>query len=169
MTTIRKQMLALAVAALATLSTGQAQAITYNFDGTIEQGALTGQAFGGQFSFDDSTLDANTDWLPLSSLEFVFDGQGYNLAGAAAGSTSVSFSGGEILGIDAVYGDDTQGFVLTNGFGSPYLAYTAGNFGSYTVSVAAAVPEPASWALGLSGLAAVGAIVRRRRPQPASA
>lgn len=161
---IRKHLLALAAAALALGSS--AQAATYNFNGTIEQGALAGLSFGGQFSFDDTLLTADTDWLPLTSLSFSFNGQTYTLAGAEANSTSASFWAGELLGVDAVYGTATTGLVLTNGFGNPYLADTAGNFGSYSVS---AVPEPSSWALAIAGLAVVGGVARRRQRHLAAA
>lgn len=159
--TMRKHLLALAAVLLAA---GSAQATTtYNFSGVIEDGLLAGQTFGGSFSFDETLLQADTEWLDLSALQFVFAGQIYTLAGADANSTAVVFSGGQVVGIDAVYTGGTMDFVLSNGFGSPYLFYVQGSdfgSGSYTVS---AVPEPSTWAMGLAGLAAIGAISRRRQ------
>ena len=50
------------------------------------------------------------------------------------------------------------------------IGASGGNLGGFAVdvagatSIAAAVPEPASWALLLAGFATVGAAARRRRP-----
>ena len=153
---------ALAALALAFAIGSSAQAATYSFSGVIEDGALAGQSFGGQFSFDDSLLAGSPDYLEPTALSLLFNGQTYSLGTALAGSSGIAFDAGKPIGIDAVWGDDSKGVTLTSGFGSPYLADTAGNFGSVTIS-AAPVPEPASWMLGLAGLAAVGAVVRRKR------
>ena len=45
----------------------------------------------------------------------------------------------------------------------PELSSTDGYFGFKTVAEVAGVPEPASWALMIGGLAMAGATLRRRR------
>jgi hypothetical protein len=157
----KKSLLALAALSLA----GVAQAATYNFSGSIEDGLLKGQVFSGQFSFDDSQLTAGTEWLSLTALQFSFAGKSYALAGAEPNSASVSFIDGRVVGLDAVYNaGSADNLLLSSGFGEPYLRYetSSGDFGSGALSISA-VPEPSTWLMSLAGLAAVGAIVRRRK------
>ena len=157
---IKHSLLALAACAL---FASAAQANTsYNFGGVVEDGVLAGQSFSGQFSFDETLLAATPDYLMPSTLTLTFNGTVYTLATALDGSIGIAFDAGKPVGIDAVWGNDANGLVLSSGFGSPYLADTAGNFGSVTIS-ASPVPEPASWALGLAGLAAIGLLMNRRR------
>lgn len=158
---IKKTLLALAAfGALAST----AQADTYTLQGVIQEGAKTGTLFSGMFSFDDSLLPSAEGWLPLTALSLSYDGQTYTLAGAEAGSSvSFDFDGSTVLGIDASWNNGAV--LLTSGFGSPFLADADNNIGAYTVTAAAAVPEPSSWMLGLTGLAMMGAVVRRRKAQ----
>ncbi len=159
---IRKSLLALAaVTTLAFAGGAQAANVDYTLNGVIESGPLAGMSFSGLFSFDDSTLSSNPDSLPVTALSLSFNGHTYSLADANP-DASVSFDTGMVVGVDATWGTDTSGVLLSSAFGSPYLGDTSNNFGSYTVTAAAAVPEPSSWMMGLAGLAMMGAVVRRR-------
>ncbi|WP_077037585.1 PEP-CTERM sorting domain-containing protein [Pelomonas sp. KK5] len=150
------------IALAALLAIGSAQATTtYDFGGVIETGVLTGTAFSGQFSFDETLLSGSPDFLAPSALTLNFNGAVYTLATAEVDSTGISFDAGKPVGIDAIWGSYSQGLVLSSGFGSPYLADTAGNSGSLAIS-ASPVPEPSQWMLMVAGMAALGAVVRRR-------
>ena len=159
---IRKSLIALAAATTLAFAGGaQAANVDYTLNGVIESGPLAGMSFNGVFSFDDSTLSSNPDWLPLTALSLSFNGHTYAWADANP-DASVTFDGGMVVGVDATWGTDASGVVLSTGFGSPYLGDTANNFGSYIVAAAGVVPEPSTWMMGLAGLAMMGAVVRRR-------
>lgn len=176
MKTFRKALLAVAALAL-TAGAVQATPVNYTFSGVIEDGGLTGQTFSGMFSFDDTGLDASTGSLALTSLNFSFFGHSYTLAEADAPAGDpkgyANFSNGQAVSFDAVF-VGSQALTFTDGFGSPYLAYSSGNdfgTGSFTVAAAvSAVPEPSMLALSLAGLGLVGfATSSRRRTKSATA
>lgn len=161
---IRKTLLALAATVLS-LGVAQASIVSYNFQGVIEETtgtpSLVGEAFSGQFSYDDVTLE-------LASLNFSFLGESYTL-GQATPVSFVSVDAGQAIGVDAFY-DGAARLILTSGFGAPYLTYISAtdveSFGSYAVS---AVPEPTALSLSVLGLAALGLASRRRRHTVAAA
>lgn len=160
---IRKSLLAFCAA----LVVGGAQADSFNFSGQIESGPALGQTFSGSFSYDASGLTGSAyELLDLTSWTLNVLGQSYASMGAVI-TPQAAFWDGQFVGISAGYAGAggvevnlVDGFV---DFNSAYLAYRipeGEGLGSYTIS---AVPEPATWVLGLAGLAAVGAIARRRR------
>lgn len=156
----KKSLLALAALSLASL----AQAATYNFSGSFD--AQSGApALSGQFSFDESLVAAagGDGQFTLSALSLNFMGQSYSLAQAF--DPYVQFEAGALVGPNA-------SFQLANGstlalqsfFGSSNFSYKPLNGlesgGALSIS---AVPEPSTWLMSLAGLAAVGAIARRRK------
>jgi len=93
---------------------------------------------------------------------------------AAAGGRGGGFSGGGAGG----YSLTAKGGSGSGGGGGSFLAATATNrsdttnigngFASIELFAATTpIPEPASWALMISGFGVVGAAMRRRKPQPA--
>jgi hypothetical protein len=162
---IRKTLLAVALASAGFAA--HAATVVVNFQSTaFDGGSLIGQSFSGQFSYDDSLLSSSTWTLPLLSLSFSLGGQSYTLGQADAGTTSVAFDTGSLVGVNAVYTGGVRSVELVSGFGAPYAFYDqgSGNYGSADLSFStAAVPEPESYALMLGGLGLIGFIARRRK------
>lgn len=155
----KKSLLALAALSLA----GLAQAATYNFSGSFD--AQSGApALSGQFSFDESLVAAagGDGQFALSALSLNFMGQSYSLAQAF--DPYVQFEAGALVGPNASFQTANGGtLALQSFFGSSNFTYTLnGADSSGTLSISA-VPEPSTWLMSLAGLAAVGAIARRRK------
>lgn len=75
----------------------------------------------------------------------------------------------ELLGCDSIYCSEGLFFDTTGVFGGPIAVVGYGEqamqaaFDANSWSIAAAVPEPASWALMIAGFGLTGAALRRRR------
>jgi hypothetical protein len=148
-----------------------AAAAVFSFSGSTDSGPLPGSPFSGQFSFADP--DAGFDGsVPLDGFTLLAFGQTYSLADADFPAAAI-FAGGVFTGVDFFDQDstdiDTQPNVsLMAGFFDPLdasFSYEAANgrgFGSITFA-AASVPEPATLAAVLAGLALLGGS-RRRQP-----
>ena len=77
----------------------QAAAINYDFDVSIDSGALAGDTISGSFGFDDAFLTGIGDeFLSLDALDFSFQGIDYTEADDLFGG--VAFFDGEFLGLE---------------------------------------------------------------------
>lgn len=169
LTTLRRRGAPWAAAAGLLLAATTASAASFNFAGVADSGPLAGQAFSGQFAYDDTAWMPGLDGdLPLTHFALSLGGQHYSLASADA-PASATFAGGSLVGLsyvdlDTPTPDAALQVALVPGYTAldeAYLAYETAQalagFGSYSVS---AVPEPSAAALLLAGL---GAVAWRRR------
>ena len=158
-------------ALLAVLPVAQAATHSYSFSGSMDSGVFDGSSFSGNFSFDDTTGEADSDWLDVlwykvSSINFSFLDINYSKANAAP-APEVAFHNGELLGLSASFlaGDPQLTFVAAYpGSVEPaFLAYdtTVGFSGAGTVMYLP-VPEPDPSSMLLAGLGLLGVLVSRR-------
>jgi hypothetical protein len=150
------------------LCSAAAQAATFSISGSTDNlGPLPNTNFSGLFSYSGLPIGGEVN---LDSFSLSFAGQSYTLASATVTPTAV-FDGVTFVGLS--YIDDTAATALrpqitfTPGYSAlseAYLGYVdsggLGGFGSYSIS---AVPEPATLALWLGGVALLGAVHQRRR------
>lgn len=168
-----KNFSACAVLSLASLA---AQAGEFSFEGLLADGPLAGLSFSGSYTVDTSSLTPGIDTeLPLTSFSMLLGTASYTLATADFAPTAV-YAQGQFVGLSYVDADSVNltlrpqvafvpGFDF---FADAYIAYVTtpdlggidSGFGSYTVAV---VPEPASVALWLAGLAGIAGATRSAR------
>lgn len=161
---IRKSLLALAALTLA----GAAQASLYNVTGSFDANPGV-DVLTGTFDFDDALVAAGgfDGQFDLTSLNFSFNGEAFTLAQAALNSAYVQFDFGSITGPNGFFTtSDGSTLELQSFFGAANFTYVDArgeHGGTLNVTAAATVPEPASLALVLGSLAAVGVASRRRK------
>ncbi|HEY1880001.1 MAG TPA: PEP-CTERM sorting domain-containing protein [Caulobacteraceae bacterium] len=106
--------------------------------GTVDGNAITALLAPGVFAVNDNILYSPAPYLDLNGVSFVANGVDLNLF----------FLSGTVYGLE----NPTFTAIIT----------------SFTVTEAAGSPEPATWAIMLTGLFGVGAALRTRR-RPAAA
>ena len=147
----------------------QAANITYNFQGVITSGSLTG-SYSGSASFDDGAITGvDFESTPLSNISFNLLGHSFNLASADAPPVANYFDG-TFIGIDYSVTSTNAFFPIAN------FALTSGLFNlseaafTYTTRLGIAgqgsltfskVPEP-SMVIGLITLGGIGLVLRKR-------
>ncbi len=151
-------------------SAAEAGLVTYGFTGAVDSGALLGETYSGQASFDDAGLTGSgSESLAVSTLTFSFLGNTFTEA-SGTGTPTADFLDGVFLGLSYEVTAFDPDFSLISGSSDTsdaYFAYTPvtvtdpAGFGSlaYAASTGAA-PEPATLALLMGGLALLG---HRRR------
>ena len=104
----------------------------------------------------DSALDTLVKDKNRSTLGTTFNGSGFE----SLGNGSSSFSSPRILSTSGKYGTL---WMVAASMANQDGRYDAFKFSSLTVRTMPAVPEPATWAMMISGFGLVGAALRRRR------
>jgi hypothetical protein len=165
---MKMTMKALSAAALmaGTLATAPSDAATYTFVGTTSNPLKT---FVGSFDLAGSAADYS-----LTSFSGTFDGFSYTLA-----NTGLSNLGDGRINIGGIQGGTIGVSGISNDFFTNYFVPSAGtviapfgfitstnNFNSnisFAITQATgAVPEPATWAMMILGMGAVGFAMRRK-------
>ena len=155
---MRKLALAAAAAAISLSAPAAATAVNYNFGGA-GSGFMALNLTGGTYALDTLSLTLGTAT--------------FNAAGSTLTPGSPYFLGGNLNGDTVVVSNTNDYFFLFDPASSSQTASllqyanvgTPGVLGgNLTITqVAAAVPEPASWALMLLGFGAIGVAMRRRK------
>lgn len=160
---------ALAALLLVSVSAAQAAIQTYSFNGALESGALIGESYLGQFSFDDATLTlTGEEYLGVNSLNMSFLGSNWGLGQLEPGAVAeVRFVDGSFTGLSYSASLNGVGFSTIPGLvdgSDAFVAYSpaTGLEGTGTLTLAP-VPEPTTYAMLLAGLALMGTVARRRR------
>jgi hypothetical protein len=146
----------------------QAANITYNFQGAITSGSLTG-SYSGSASFDDAGITGlGFESITLTEISFNILSNTFNLASADATPVANYFDG-TFIGIDYSVTSTNAffpiaNFALTSGFELSEAAFTytprLGIAGEGSL-IFSKVPEP-STVIGLITLGGIGLILRKR-------
>lgn len=157
------------IAAAALIAASAAHADSFNFNGSIDAGPLSGQSFSGSFTVDTSAVTGSAfEQLLLSDFSLNFNALGYSQNGTA----TADYADGVFLGLSYSFSTESYQLSMLSGtfdasdavlYFQPMLngaPVPTASSGLYTVT---AVPEPETWALMLGGLGAIGMLARRRR------
>lgn len=182
---LRCVIIALAVAASPVAA--KAGLITYDFSVTATTGPLAGTSSSGSFSFDSSIIPAGggeIDQNPfITALNFTWHGVSYTAATAnacqaffsATGAlVGISFSGQNFPGGCGVESGheawNVEWLQQSEFFSADFFVFTyavpghfGDEFGTASLTPAAAVPEPSTLVLFGAGLVALGHLLRRRK------
>jgi hypothetical protein len=119
--------------------------------GTFTNAVFTARSGANGGALTDDSINGTvvyTTGLPATALPLLSSGQSFTLG----------------------FLDMTPVTALQNGFLRHFTAVGDGKFSSNVMGTGGGgVPEPATWALMLTGLAGIGACLRRRRPAPSAA
>ena len=150
--------------------TVKAATVAYNFQVNIDFGALKGNTYNGNFTYNNATLiGVSTETTPLSTFNLLFNGNSYT---QSDDPTSVaSFLNGTFLGIDyAVTPPPSPTFVsgTINASDASFFydlgTGTSGSQGTGVITyspISAAVPEPLTILGSLTALGLGNSFKRR--------
>lgn len=153
----------------------------YSYQGTLagDQGVTQGSklvifdfaGFAGGFQVPSSFISASTEmssgmFAPgqtddpnVTNLVFTWNGPDFHASGGPL--DSVDFNG--LSALSTYNGTHLDGFAALAVKNNEAAGTLTVNAGSVLVPLAAAVPEPTSWALMILGFGGVGAVVRSRK------
>jgi hypothetical protein len=151
---VRQAAIAILIAAVtACPARASASTIEFEFEASLETGALAGTQFFGTASYDDSGITGvGEEFLPLTSLDFSFLGETFTLADIG--------QGGQVILEDGTFSYFTAAFFpsapspiddIAFGFGGPgvigYSTPPGFNFGLGAYEIVTPVPEPQPFVL----------------------
>jgi hypothetical protein len=146
----------------------QAAIQQYSFNGAMDSGYYNGEAFSGNFSFDDAGYTGSgLELFNLDTLNMSFLNATFTQANAALTTTpDVAFQDGAFLGLEWTVEQPQLQFTFVAGLfdvSDAFIAYDTpiGTSGAGSV-IYAPVPEPETYAMLLAGLGMLGATVQRR-------
>jgi hypothetical protein len=159
-------------------SPANATTISFQFDSTLQTGALTGTQFTGTASFDNAgSTGVGIEYLFLTSLNFTLDGETFTRADIDQGGQAVLENGTLSYFTAAFFPEETCPSCpiddIAFGFGGPgVIGYSVSpgfnpGLGAYVIETP--VPEPSTLSLSVMGLLAWvllfhrGSIAGRRR------
>lgn len=159
-----RRTLAAAILATACASSASATALSFSYttqSGIVAQGIVEATDLGGFYSVDNVT--GTRDGAAITGYDF-FD----------ATPQSFTYAGGQASDVDFSYYVGADNYEIRwpgNGssFGTEFSTDVSGGVTSLLVTsfslspaATAAVPEPATWAMMMLGLGAIGTVMRRR-------
>ena len=139
----------------------EATIINYSVNGSAGTGSFSLDLTGGVYTLDTVSLTFGTASFNISNTQLANLGSNYCLGTASASGCFVDGSTNSFgMTLDPSLTSQTAGYsIWADGNGG-----LTGSRNTIITQVAAAVPEPATWAMMLLGFGAIGFALRRRKP-----
>jgi hypothetical protein len=146
-----------------------ASVINFQFNASLQTGALAGTNFSGQGSYDTTgSTGMGQEFLPLMSLNFTIGGVNFGLADIKQGGQAILQNGALYYFTAAYFPPPPSGTSINDialGFGGPgvigYSTAPGFNFGNGSYTILLSTPEPGACLLFISGALALAAVTLR--------